>query len=141
MAGPRCGEPSDTDADAADETTGLVTEACVRLGEGVTCSCAAADDGGTAKTGVLAGILDEIEGVTGVTGVAALADDVAGCDTAAAAAAAYRMGVCTVGEGRDDGRPALSTLAIGCWLKLMFGGGFESTDCSKPCEHRGEQPS
>ena len=45
--------------------------------------------------------------------------------TAAAAAAAYRIGG---NEGRDAGagvgRPALSILAIGCWAKFGGGGGF-----------------
>lgn len=46
--------------------------------------------------------------------------------TAAAAAAAYRIGGSTGAAGRDCGvgRPALTTLAIGVAEKLGFGGGF-----------------
>lgn len=44
--------------------------------------------------------------------------------TAAAAAAAYLIGGRIVG-GREAGcRPALRILAIGCWTKFGFGGGF-----------------
>ncbi len=44
--------------------------------------------------------------------------------TAAAAAVAYFNG----GRGCADGRPTLSILAMGCWAKFGFGGGFGAGD-------------
>jgi len=104
---------------------GLVTDGCVKLGEETTDSCDV-DCATACPIGVSGGGFDTESGT-----VCDCCDEV--CDegpcvvgvdaTAAAAAAAYRIGG-RAGGRVADGKPALRMLAMGCCAKFGFGGGF-----------------
>jgi hypothetical protein len=143
MAG-ESAEPSALTADAEDRN-GLVVVACVRLGDVVAMLARSWADAVVAA-GV--GGVGMAAGVGGATGVGDMTDaedaEVGRADTdddadavggwpvagvvpvaAAGATAAYFNGGSVGGAGRAGwlGRPALSTLDMGCWPKFGLGGG------------------
>lgn len=113
-------------------------EGCVKLGDVDTPECWSAEDDGVidGAVGITAGGFGEVV----VAGCAAGIDGVSGMPgdgvTAAAAAAAYRMGG-NVGRGAGAGvgKPAFSMLAIGCCTKFGFGGGFAIKDADSMISH------
>ena len=134
------GEPSTEYIDSSklaaevEDSIGLVTEGCVRLGEEET------RDSWSCVDGVVAVVVVAVEGAGGCEGVVVttgvgfvtvvvdvgVAVVVVGgveCWVAPAAAAEYRIGVNVSGRG-CWGRPALRMLDIGCCVKFGGGGGF-----------------
>lgn len=115
----------------AEDSIGLVTEGCVRLGEEET------RESWSCVDGVVTTVVVVIEGAGGcnwglvTAGVGLVSVDVVvGCEAvllvccvAPAAAAEYRIGV-NVGSRDCWGRPAFRMLDIGCCAKFGGGGGF-----------------
>jgi len=137
----RTEEPSACCADTdAEESIGLVTDGCVRLGDDV-----------IADTWSGASEVVDIDGAGGTTvelvdaaGAVDVADaDGCCCDgvaTPAAAAVAYRRGPEVV-RAAGEVIPALSTLDIGCCAKFGFGGGLAANPSESLYKPAAETPT